>query len=92
VVKGVKLYNFSEISSYKNINRPYLNDVKKEHIKNKLDLEKSTETRVARRIKKNEMFISYSQNPFIVLPRHSKSQAAIHAADSPLTSHRNIVD
>jgi hypothetical protein len=37
-INGVKLFNFSEIDSYKHINKPYLNNVKKEHIKNKLDL------------------------------------------------------
>ncbi len=81
LVNGVRLYNFSEIESYKHINKPHLNEMKKEHIKNKLDLEKSTEIRLAHRVKKNEMFISYARNPFMINHRHSKSQNVIHIED-----------
>jgi hypothetical protein len=90
-VNGVKLFNFSDLDSYRHINKPYLNEVKKEHIKNKLDLEKSTETRVARRIKRDEMFISYARNPFVVTHRHSKSQTAM-IADDPSLSNRTIIE
>jgi hypothetical protein len=90
LVNGVKLYNFSEIESYKHINKPYLNEMKKEHIKNKLDLEKSTETRLAHRVKKNNMFISYARNPFMITNRRSKSQTVIQAEDQ--NNNRSIID
>lgn len=91
VVNGVKLYNFSELQSYKHINKPYLNEMKKEHIKNKLDLEKSTEMRLAHRVKKNDMFISYTRNPFMISHQRSKSQNVIQTEDQ-IINNRNIID
>jgi len=35
-----RLYNFSEITSYSKINRPFMNESKKNSIRAKLDLEK----------------------------------------------------
>lgn len=32
-VNGVKLYNFSDMNSYRKINKPFLNEEKKNHIK-----------------------------------------------------------
>jgi hypothetical protein len=91
LINGVKLYNFSEIESYRHINRPYLNEMKKEHIKNKLDLEKSTEMRLAYRVKKNDMFICYTRNPFMIVHKRSKSQHAIHNEDQTI-NNRTIID
>lgn len=81
LINGVKLYNFSEIESYKHISKPYLNEMKKEHIKNKLDLEKFTDMRLAQRVKKNDMFISYARNPFMISHQRSKSQNVIQTED-----------
>lgn len=91
-MNGVRLYNFSEIDSYKHINKPYLNNLKKEHIKNKLDLEKSTEIRVAKRVKRNEMFISYGRNPFTADDRHSKSAVLIPAGEEQSIHNRTIIE
>lgn len=38
IIKGIKLFNFSNIDSYRMINKPYLNSQKSEMIKTKLDL------------------------------------------------------
>lgn len=41
VVNGIRIFDFSNIDSYRMINKPYLNSQKSEMIKTKLDLEKS---------------------------------------------------
>jgi hypothetical protein len=71
-MSGIKLYNFSEIDSYRHINRPFLNEKKKEHIKSRLDLEKTSEAKVLDRFKFNNLFLPYDYNP--LMPSHSQQR------------------
>lgn len=64
VVNGIRLYNFSDIDSYRRINRPILNEQKKKHIKEKLNLEKETQNKVNKRKKYHQEFVDYRYNPF----------------------------
>lgn len=76
VVNGVKIYNFSDIDSYRRIHRPLLNEEKKNHIKEKLNLEKEVLNRVNKRSKNHQQMVYYRYNPFDkkAAVGHSKSE------------------
>jgi hypothetical protein len=56
-IKGVRVYNFSNINSYGKITRPFLNQDKYSEIKEKLDLEKEAIGRTKERNKINRHFV-----------------------------------
>ena len=70
---GIKLYNFSEITSYRKIRGPFLPQGKKEMIMEKLEMDKQINKRAAARMKSGASFVNIRYNPFR-LDNHDHSQ------------------
>ena len=92
VVKGIKLYNFSQIDSYRQIHQPSLQQDRRVSIEQQLDFKKSAEMKANKMIKKGKCFVRFDHNPFDGNHPHSKS-AIIFRPQEPerAKSSRNIV-
>jgi hypothetical protein len=63
-ISGIKLYHFSDLKSYKQISRPFVNEEQKKTLNVKLRIREATSARVQRRLKQNQSFVAFNYNPF----------------------------
>ena len=92
MLKGIKLYNFSEIDSYRQIHQPSLHQDRRISIEEHLDFKKLAERKANKRMKQGKHFVNFDQNPFDINQTHSKSAMNFrHLEPEGTKTPRNLV-